>query len=394
MNILAIIPARGGSTRIPGKNLKLLGGKPLIDWTIGAVIDSHVNAAVVSTDSDAVSTHVGIHGRVWPLERGPATRGDGQLEPVLAEVIEAEIAHGGRADAYLLLQPTSPLRTAEDIDAVIALLEGGAQSVVSLVRDPGAHFSGNISGGMWWPRHTTRPRTQDINLYRENGAIWAFTHAEWERTGDRRGSHPVPYVMPAERSLDIDTMEDWAEAERRVAGGTEQDPEAVRRDEALASIDLLVLDCDGVLTDNTVTVSPKGNSLTFHRGDGMGIRLLREAGVPSVVVSGSSDPAIEHRCEAIVVLCMLGCHDKPDAIATSLRAMFYQRQRTGYGEPTYAYVGNDLNDIPMMKEAAVSIAVADAHPDVLAIADLVTTKPGGHGAVREVCDWILKAKGA
>ena len=474
MNILAIIPARGGSTRIPGKNLKTLAGRPLLDWTLRAAVDSGRQLAIVlSTDSSEIEHSDPTVYADSVLRR--KVSGDGPLEPVIEEAIQRHHDY----DAYMLLQPTSPLRTSEDIDAVIKLLEEGARSVVSVTRDPGAYFGGTlvadydgVSEPYWQPTFPNRPRSQDLDYYRENGAIWAFTRREWESTHNRRGRRPVPYVMPPERSIDLDTLDDWERAETLLAvregkkvsescgitlegcpisssqsqsspnvsevvgsvpvvvaavpkktitlnfnapsredvvdwavaagafeanqGGPRkavdipvEDPEVICHDELLAAIDLLVLDCDGVLTDNTVTVNHKGHhSLTFHRGDGMGIRLLKEAGVLVIVVSGSSDPAISHRLEAISVPGVFGCHDKPDAIREHPRRMGLA---AGTAE-TYAYVGNDLNDIPAMEAAAVSIAVADAHPSVIAIADFVTKARGGHGAVREVCDMILKAR--
>lgn len=149
---------------------------------------------------------------------------------------------------------------------------------------------------------------------------------------------------------------------------------------------MLVLDFDGVLTDNTVTVTSDAvESVTCWRGDGIGTAALIVAGVPVLVLSKERDPVVRVRCEKLGLECHQGVDDK----APALIALLAER---GIDPADAAYVGNDTNDLGPLGIVGLPIVVADAHPDVLDSAAYVTTAPGGRGAVREVCDRILAAK--
>jgi N-acylneuraminate cytidylyltransferase len=151
---------------------------------------------------------------------------------------------------------------------------------------------------------------------------------------------------------------------------------------------MLVLDFDGVLTDNTVTVTSDGvESVTCWRGDGIGTAALMAAGVPVLVLSKERDPVVRVRCDKLGLECHQGVDDKAPALARLLA-------ERGVDPADVAYVGNDTNDLGCLAMVGLPIVVADAHPDVLDAAAHVTTAPGGRGAVREVCDRILAARGA
>ncbi len=160
-------------------------------------------------------------------------------------------------------------------------------------------------------------------------------------------------------------------------------------DEArFARVRLLVLDFDGVLTDNTVTVTSDGiESVTCWRGDGIGTAALGAAGVPVVVLSKERNPVVRVRCDKLGLECHQGVDDKGPALLALLA-------EHGVDPADAAYVGNDTNDLGPLRLVGLPIVVADAHPDVLHSAAYVTTAQGGRGAVREVCDRILAAKEA
>lgn len=154
-----------------------------------------------------------------------------------------------------------------------------------------------------------------------------------------------------------------------------------------ADIALLVLDVDGVLTDGRLWFDAGGEALkAFHVRDGLGIRLLRAAGVEVAVISGRSSPAVAARMRELgVVQVAQGVADKAAALAELLRALDVPAART-------ACLVDDTPDLPLMRAVGLPAAVADAHPQVLAAALHVTASPGGHGAVRELCDWLLAAR--
>lgn len=152
----------------------------------------------------------------------------------------------------------------------------------------------------------------------------------------------------------------------------------------IGEVRLLVLDFDGVLTDDRVWVSEDGaESVACHRGDGMGISLLRGAGIETVVLSTEKNPVVSARCRKLDVPCIQGLEDKGAALERVI-------QERGFGAEEVAYIGNDVNDIPCLERVGLPVVVADAHPDVLPSALLVLSRPGGHGAVREFCDMLLR----
>jgi 3-deoxy-D-manno-octulosonate 8-phosphate phosphatase (KDO 8-P phosphatase) len=156
----------------------------------------------------------------------------------------------------------------------------------------------------------------------------------------------------------------------------------------LAHIKLLLLDVDGVMTDGRLYFDDRGEEIkAFNSKDGLGLRFLMGAGIKVGIITGRKSKALQHRCKNLGIdLLFENIHDKTsvlDQIAT----------RTGIGLAETAFVGDDLLDLALFGKVRVAIAVADAHACVLERADIITRAKGGAGAVREVCDAILKEKG-
>jgi YrbI family 3-deoxy-D-manno-octulosonate 8-phosphate phosphatase len=161
---------------------------------------------------------------------------------------------------------------------------------------------------------------------------------------------------------------------------------ALELDARCAEVRLLVLDFDGVLTDNTVTVRSDGmEHVTCWRGDGIGTSALQAAGVPVHVLSKERDPVVGVRCTKLGLPFAQGIDDKVPAL-TALAA------EHGVPLTAVAYVGNDVNDLGCLELVGLPIVVADAHHDVLKAAAWITTARGGRGAVREVCDRLLAVR--
>ena len=153
-------------------------------------------------------------------------------------------------------------------------------------------------------------------------------------------------------------------------------------------IKLLILDVDGVLTDGSIVYSDNGQELkTFNAKDGLGLRLLQDAGIMVGIVTGRRSEALSHRCENLgISLLYQGVGDKAAALGSILK-------QTGVTVDEIAAMGDDLPDLTLMKRIGCSIAPADADEIVRGHADIVTGAKGGAGAVREVCEGILKAQG-
>ncbi|MDH3975815.1 MAG: HAD-IIIA family hydrolase [Deltaproteobacteria bacterium] len=158
--------------------------------------------------------------------------------------------------------------------------------------------------------------------------------------------------------------------------------------EKLKKIKILLLDVDGVMTDGSITIDNKGvESKSFHVRDGHGIKLLQRAGVKVGIITGRDSKVVLHRAAELgIEIIYQGIKVKMEAFTRILENEKVSAQEV-------AYVGDDVVDLPVLREAGFSVAVADASHVILSHVDYVTKKCGGRGAVREVTDLILEGKG-
>lgn len=159
--------------------------------------------------------------------------------------------------------------------------------------------------------------------------------------------------------------------------------------EKSASIKLLILDVDGVLTDGRITLNERGEEVkSFDVKDGLGLKMLMSTGVEVVIITGRKSMVVEHRAKELGIdEVWQGIKDKR---ALSRKII----EEKGLEKNEVCCISDDLPDLAMFMEAGLRIAVADGVEEVREEADFVTKKKGGYGAVREVCEWILKSKGA
>jgi 3-deoxy-D-manno-octulosonate 8-phosphate phosphatase (KDO 8-P phosphatase) len=164
--------------------------------------------------------------------------------------------------------------------------------------------------------------------------------------------------------------------------------ELVEIERRAARVKLLLMDCDGVLTDGRITLLENGDEQkSFHTRDGHGIVLLHRAGLASGIISGRTSSLVERRARELGMRYVRqGTWDKIKDFGELLA-------EAGVTDHEVAFIGDDVTDIPLMQRSALAVAVADAAPETRAAAHYVTQLPGGHGAVREVTELILKAQG-
>jgi 3-deoxy-D-manno-octulosonate 8-phosphate phosphatase (KDO 8-P phosphatase) len=162
---------------------------------------------------------------------------------------------------------------------------------------------------------------------------------------------------------------------------------ARKRPAPLSGIRLLVLDVDGVMTDGRLHYGSAGEThKSFHVRDGYGIKAVLAAGIAVAVISGRTSPAVARRCRDLGIRHLhQGIEDKAAVLARLLASLGIPARRC-------ACVGDDRPDLPLLAQVGLAVAVADAHPEALAIAHRRTRLPGGSGAVREVCDWLLASR--
>lgn len=232
MNVLALITARGGSKGIPGKNIAPCGGRPLLAWTCDAARASCVSRAIISTDDSAIADVARAEGIEVPFMRpAPLASDSARSIDVAQHAIGALADAGWQTDVLVLLQPTSPLRTAAHVDAAFALLRPELEAVVSVVEVPHrfAPWSQLVLDGGTVRDYETRElpfdrfrRQGQPTLYARNGPAVVVTRAATIAGGSFYGTTYAPYVMDSHDSIDIDDrfdleLADWL-LRRRGAG--------------------------------------------------------------------------------------------------------------------------------------------------------------------------------
>ena len=223
MKTLAIIPARGGSKGVKGKNIKPLAGKPLIAYTIEAALASRLSRVILSTDSEAIARVGREFGVEVPFIRPAELATDrAKAIPVIQHALHfLEQQETEHFDAVMMLQPTTPFRTQKDIDTALQLLEdSGADSVISVIDVEGHHPArmkylneeGYLVDPDFCEAYENQPRQELPPMYLRNGAIY-LTRRDTLLQGSFKGKNCKALIMPQERSVNIDTEFDFAMAE-------------------------------------------------------------------------------------------------------------------------------------------------------------------------------------
>jgi YrbI family 3-deoxy-D-manno-octulosonate 8-phosphate phosphatase len=406
--VLGLIPARGGSKTLPRKNLCRLAGRPLVAHSIEAARASRmIDRVVVSTDDEEIAETARRNDAEVPFLRPRRLAEDDTPDlPVFQHALEWFDEHEGwQPEIIVQLRPTSPLRRPEDVDLAVAMLDDrpeadSVRSVAEPLENPYKMWSVTAEG--WLAPILTSalqeafnlPRQRLPDVYWQTGAIDATRRRTIMDLNSMTGERIAPLIVDTLGAVDIDTeasldLVDWMIRTGRVpwmappsAATTEsRTPRPSRRPK------LLVLDFDGVLTDNRVWVNESGDeTAVFDRGDGMGVRLLREAGVDVLVLSTEENPIVEARCRKLRIPFQQGLVDKQ----ATLRQWVSEH---GLDLVDVAYVGNDVNDLGCLQIVGLAVAVQDAHPEVRGQAHITLTRPGGSGAVREICD-LIRSLGA
>ena len=384
MQSIAIIPARGGSKGIPGKNIKPLGGLPLVAHTILAARRAgRVDAVYVSTDSPQIAEVAERFGAgvIW---RPAELSGDSaSSESALLHGLE-QLEREGRLNAPLLtfLQCTSPLTRSEDIDGVIEKLEAEqADTCLAVMRFHYFLWSEDAAGarGINHDKSVRELRQQRKPQYLEAGSIYVMKVDGFRAARHRFFGKTALFEVPAETIQEIDDPVDFDIAELKL--------QLAERQTSLRALPkplkVIALDFDGVFTDNTVYLDESGREqVRCHRGDGMGLERLKKSGYELVIVSKEKNQVAGARAKKLGIPIFFGVDDKLPLLESWLSERNVSLAET-------IYVGNDINDVDCLKAAGCGVVVADAHPSAKAVADLILSAPGGRGALRELSDLIL-----
>ncbi len=398
--VLAIIPARSGSKGIPRKNIRPFAGYPLIAYSIAAGLQAEmVRRVIVTTDDEEIAEIARRYGAETPFLRPAELAGDRTLDlPVFQHALTWLAEHENyHPEVVVHLRPTTPLRPPDLVDRAVRILleHPEADSVRGLTPAHQNPFKMWLMDGEDKPIRplTTIPGIEEPynaprqvlpTVYAHTGLIDVIRPATILKKNLMSGKVILPVLFDPGYDADLDTLSDWRRAEERLltSGLVMVWPGKPRR-RMPEKIQLLVLDFDGVLTDNRVWVDQDGREMVAsNRSDSLGIVMLRQAGVETVVISKETNPVVAARCRKFNVPYIQGEDDK----ASALRRMLVERK---IDAAHVVYLGNDINDLPCFPLVGWAVAVADAMPEVARQADYVLTWPGGRGAVRELCDLIL-----
>ncbi|MFJ6634589.1 cytidylyltransferase domain-containing protein [Streptomyces sp. NPDC091376] len=398
--VLAVIPARGGSKGVPGKNLATVGGVPLVARAVRACAQARlVTDVLVSTDDPAIAEVARAAGGTV-VERPPAIAGDtATSESAVLHAMDAyEAIHGRPVDVVLLVQCTSPFITRDDIDGVTsAVVNDGADTAVTVApfhafvwrrtpapvpatvpaspfpsQAPAEDGQGVNHDKAYRPRRQDRPED-----FLETGAAYAMDAQGFRTHGHRFFGRTALVETDPARVLEIDDPHDLARA-RALAPLLDPAPVPTRED-----VDAVVLDFDGTQTDDRVLVDSDGRELVaVHRGDGLGIAALRRAGLKLLILSTEQNPVVAARARKLAIPVLHGIDRKDIALKQWCEENAVAPERV-------LYAGNDVNDLPCFGLVGWPVAVASAHDSVRAAARAVTATPGGAGAIREIATWLL-----
>ena len=356
--VLALIPARGGSKGIPRKNIRDFAGAPLISYSIAAGLQSrYVTRVIVSTDDEEIAAVARQWGAETPFLRPAEFAQDDTTDlPVFQQALtwlaENENYH---PDFLVQLRPTSPVRPIGLIDEAIELMLANPQA--DCVR--GVVPSGQNPFKMWQiepDSHQLKPLLSLPNLKEPYNAprqelpktYWQTGHVDVIRAstilekGSLTGDVILPVLIDPRYTVDIDTPADMARYARLM-----QDPELEpvdplkSRRQFPAHPKFLVMDFDGVFTDDTVITDQDGReSVICSRSDGMGLDMLRQQGkVQAMILSREENPVVSARARKLKIEVYQGVQDKAQAI----QQLMNERNLT---QAEVIYVGNDLNDLP------------------------------------------------
>jgi YrbI family 3-deoxy-D-manno-octulosonate 8-phosphate phosphatase len=402
--ILALIPARGGSKGIPRKNIRNFAGYPLIAWSIAAAKQaSCVTRIIVSTDDEEIASVARQFSAETPFLRPSELALDQTTDlPVFEQALEwLKDNENYKPDITVQLRPTSPIRPKDCVDRAVEILLDHEEAdcvrgVVPAGQNP--HKMWHLAGenqpmkpllqveGIVEPYNA--PRQILPPVYWQTGHIDAIRVSTIQLKKSLTGDVIYPLLIDPRYTVDIDNLSDWAKYEALATSGLEMVTPGRMKRPMPEKIDLVICDFDGVITDNRVWVDQDGReTVAAYRSDSIRMRELRQHGIEVLILSSEPNRVVEARAKKMGVEAIHGI-----GIQEKGRVMREVLAQKNIAAEHVIYVGNDLNDLPCFEIAGWSVAVADAYPELIRAADFVLSKAGGHGALRELCDLLLRHK--
>lgn len=403
-SVAIIIPARYASSRFPGKPLADILGKPMIQHVYEKAASVKGASVVVATDDERILSVVNSFGGKGVMTSSTHASGTDRLVEVMSKV---------DADLYINLQGDEPLVRPEDLELLISAMAADKLiEVGTLYHSISAHQAKNPNTVKVVTSHSGRAcyfsrspipfiRDEEVQTdYKQHVGVYAYLKTVLEQYSQLAESQiEISEQLEQLRLLDSD-IDIYAFEVMKTGPGvdTPEDLEkviAILKGEPLESeksllsnINLVITDIDGVLTDGGIYYDEHGECIKrFHVRDGLGIKLLQQAGIQVAVLSGKDSKPLRKRISDLGIdIFMLGIKNKEVACKEII-------QRASTNKVNTVYIGDDTIDLPAFISCGVAVAVADAPEYVKAKCDLVMDTKGGFGALRELADKILIEQG-
>lgn len=384
MKFLSIIPARGGSKGIKLKNVQEVGGLPLVARTVEASLKSVVGASTfVATDSQEIADVAKAAGAQIIWRTAEISSDTASSESVLLFALEKLEE---KPEYIVFLQCTSPFVSHDHINFILNKIEkSDYDSMFATVSNHRFLWKTDDKGIAYGVNHDgkLRKRRQELEPeFLETGAIYVMKTdtflAEKTRFCGKVGvCNFDDEILPYE----IDSQADLLIA-RGIAATLSSEKYSTK--EIIKDVKILISDFDGVFTDDKVYVDQYGNeTVRCDRSDGLGIEMLRKKNIPVIVISKERNPVVSARCNKLKIECHQGIDDKVAVIHKIIadRGLSFQN---------VCYIGNDVNDVPCLSIAGLPVTPNDAKQQAKEKAKLILKAAGGNGAIRELCDILMK----
>ena len=384
---IAFIPVRGGSKSIPLKNIKPFCGKPLVCWNIEALENCDaVDEIIIATDSKEIENTIKKfnYKKTRIYQRSAENASDtASTESVMLEYIQNKKLNPDTI--FILVQATSPLtQSIHFAEALQMYQENHFDSILSCVRNK--RFFWNSNGTSLNYDFQNRPRRQNFEgMFMENGAFYINTVKNILDSKNRLSGKIGIYEMPEYTATEIDEPDDWMILEnlmyRNILRNQRNDYRKIK---------LFLADVDGTLTDAGMYYSENGDELKkFNTRDGLGFRLLKEAGVKTGIITSENTKIVENRAKKLNIDYLY--QGQLDGGKLNIAKVICKKENISLDE--VAYIGDDVNCIDLLSAVGFAACPADAHSQVKAIPGIVQMQSnGGEGCVREWIDIILERK--
>jgi len=398
--VLVIIPARGNSKSIPKKNIRVFAGYPLIAYSITAALRAEmVDRVIVSTDNAEIAEVALEYGAEVPFMRPAELARDDTLDyPVFEHALQwltrEEEYH---PDIVVHLRATSPVYPKNLIDDAVTVLidhpeADAVRGVVPSSENPYKMWRIGEDGSMipllrvdGLDEPYNSPRQALPETFWQTGHLDAIRCRTILEKNSMTGDTIYPIHIDPSFSVDIDTLRDWRRAEQKVLeNGLDMVHPGTAPRALPYDVRLLVLDFDGVMTDDRVFVNADGMEMVAaNRSDGFGLERLRAmTNIEVIVMSKETNPVVSARCKKLKLPVYQSVEDKRTALEQLVKEKRYKPGQV-------MFVGNDLNDVPCFSYVGYAAVPADAFLVAKRRADRILANDGGYGAVREVCEILI-----